>query len=221
VTKGPRRAKPKSSKRQTKQTKVDRLLALGTMIEAEVDGQRAVFLKMPTPELQDELNTELERKIKQRLKSSGFERLCATRREHPFHSHLLRERIDRLADLGSADHRDYSTEARAEATRQDLLGHVEDTKDDDAYPFTLHDIDALEEKGRKETVRAWAFAIGLYREYLRDPKWHKGTYLERTLNPPDGPPLPNKLPRPVYVSTRNPDLILALANGFVNMWTRR
>jgi hypothetical protein len=219
VTKAAGWRTPKSRKRQSKQTKLDRLLAQGTTIDVDVDGRRAVYFKMPTAELQTELNEALDKSIKKRLKADGFELLHATRREHPFHRDILRERIDTLADL-SSEHRDYSTEARAEATRRDLLGLIEDTKNS-LVSFTEYDIEKVVERGRKEAVRAWSHAISLCREYLRDPKWHKGTYLERTLNPPDGPPLPSKLPKPVYVSELNPDLVLALANGFVNMWMRR
>jgi hypothetical protein len=114
----------------------------------------------------------------------------------------------------------FSNDARAEATRLDLLTCIEETKHH-IVPITEDDIDYVVEKGRKDAVRAWARAIGLCREYFRDPRWHKGTYLEQALNPPDGPPLPNKLPHPVYVSDLNPDLVLALASGFVDMWMRR
>jgi hypothetical protein len=214
-------AATRSGKRQPKQTKLDLLLAQGTTIEADIDGRRAVYFKMPTAELQTELNEALQKKIKQRLKAGGYERICATRRDHPFHSEFLRERIDHLADLLSGNHQEFSTEGRAEATRQDLHGLIEETKNHIA-PFTEHDIVALVEKGRKDAVRAWASAIGECRAFLRDPTWWKGTYLDRALNPPDGPPLPDTpLPKPVYVSKRNPDLVLALENGFVNMWTRR
>ena len=210
-------ATTKSSKRQTN---LDRLLAQGTLIETDVDGRRAVFLKMPTPELQSELNEELEKKIKQRLKAGGFERVCATRREHPFHSELLRERIDDLADLLSGDHREFSTDARAEATRQDLYGLIENTKNS-LVPFTERDIDELVETGRKEARRAWAAAVGECRAFLRDPKWWQGTYLDRALNPPEGPLLPDRpLPKPVYVSKRNPDLVIQLRDNFVDLYSR-
>lgn len=213
-------AATRSGKRHPKQTKLDLLLAQGTTIEADIDGRRAVYFKMPAAELQTELNEELEKKIKKHLKAGGFERVCATRRDHPFHSELLRERIDRLADL-SGDHRAYSTDTRAEATRQDLLTCIEDTKHY-LMPITEHDIDKLVEQGRKEALRAWAAAVGECRAYLRDPKWWQGTYLDRALNPPDQPPLPNNpLPKPVYVSKRNPELVLALENNFVKMWIRR
>ena len=101
MTKAAGRRTPKSRKRQSKQTKLDRLLAQGTTIDVDVDGRRAVYFKMPTAELQTELNEALDKSIKKRLKADGFELLHATRREHPFHSDILRERIDTLADLSS------------------------------------------------------------------------------------------------------------------------
>jgi hypothetical protein len=81
------------------QTKLDRLLAQGEWIAVEIDGMKVPYLKMPSPELQSALNGELDKKIKKHLKADGFELLHATRREHPFHSDLLRERIDELAAL--------------------------------------------------------------------------------------------------------------------------
>jgi hypothetical protein len=207
----------KSNKRQTK---VDRLLTQGTAVPVDLDGQKAAYFKMPTPELQEELHEALQCSIKKRLKDGGFERVCATRRDHPFHSEILRQRIDNLADLLSGDHREFSTDTRAEATRQDLLGVIEDTKNYIA-PCTEHDIDALVADGRKDAMRAWAHAIGKCREYLRDPKWWKGTYLDRTFNPPDGPALPdNPLPKPVYINKQRPDLVIQLRDSFVNLWIR-
>ena len=190
------------------------------MVPVDIDGQKAAYLKMPTPELQQELREALQCSLKKRLKNGGFERVCATRRDHPFHSDLVRQRIDHLADKLSGDHRAYSTDTRAEVTRQDLLGLIEDTKNH-VVPITEDDIDYVVDKGRKDAMRAWARAIGQCREYLRDPKWHKGTYLERTLNPPDQPPLPdNPLPKPVYVSKRRPDLVIQLQDEFVKLYTK-
>jgi hypothetical protein len=53
-------------------------------------------------------------------------------------------------------------------------------------------IDALAELlfgSQKDARHAWAAAIGKWREFLRDPKCWKGTYLDRAVNPPDAPPL--------------------------------
>jgi hypothetical protein len=113
----------------------------------------------------------------------------------------------------------FSNDARAEATRLDLLTCIEETKHH-IVPITEDDIDYVVEKGRKDAARAWARAIGQYREYLRDTRWWKGTYVDRALNPPNGPPLPNKLPRPVYVSKLNPDLVIELLAEFVNLYTK-
>ena len=160
-------------------------------------------------ELQAELEAELEKKIKRHFKDTGFELLHATRRDHPFHSDLLRERLDQLADLGSGDHREFSTDARVEATRQDLYGLIEDTKDS-LVPFSQQDIDKVVETGRKDARRAFAAAVAKYRELRRDPKWWKGTYVDRIINPADGPPLPDgPLPKPVYVNKQHADLVLA------------
>jgi hypothetical protein len=157
-------------------TKVDRLWAQGQWVLAEIEGQKVPYFAMPNAKLQSELTAELEKKIKAKLKADDFELLHATRREHPFHSELLREGVDALADLSSSDHRAYSTEARAETARQDLLGLIEDTKNY-THPFTEYDIEKLVERGRKEAVRAWAHAIGLYREYFRDPSGTKALTL--------------------------------------------
>jgi hypothetical protein len=217
--KGRRKAKPGSSKRKTKQTKLDRLLEQGAWVALQMtDGSSPCRFMMPTDDLQAELDKELDKSIKKRLKADGFELLHATRREHPFHSAILRERIDHLADELSREHRDYSTDARAEATRQDLLTLIEDTKHH-IVPMTEDDIDWVVDTGRKDALRAWARAIGQYREYLRDKRWWKNTYVERALNPPDGPPLPNKLPHPVYVSKQS-EIVLSLQGGFVHLYTR-
>jgi hypothetical protein len=108
------------------QTKLDRLLAQGEWIAVEIDGMKVPYLKMPSPELQSALNGELDKKIKKHLKADGFELLHATRREHPFHSDLLRERIDELAAL--------------------LGGYYDPTLEDEAerekYAQTLRDIEA-------------------------------------------------------------------------------
>ena len=110
------------------------------------------------------------------------------------------------------------TDALAQATRQEL---IEETKNS-RVPYTEKDIDVLVQMDRKDAFKAWSGAVGQCRNYLRDPKWWQGTYLDRALNPPDQPPLPNNpLPKPVYVSKRNPELVLALENNFVKMWMRR
>jgi hypothetical protein len=201
-------------------TKLDRLLEQGEWVAVQMDGNDPPCrFVMPTEELRAALEKELEKKIKKHLKEDGFERICATRREHPFYTETLRERIDHLADVLSSDHREFSTDERAEASRLDLLTCIEETKHHIA-PITEYDIEKLVEKGRKDALRAWARAINQYREYLRDPKWWQGTYLERALNPPEQPPLPDRLPKPVYVNKERPDLVIQLLDGSVNLYTR-
>jgi hypothetical protein len=79
-------------------TKLDRLLEQGEWVALPMDGNNPPCrFVMPTEELQSELEKELEKKIRKHLRDGGFERICATRRQHPFHSELLRERIDALA----------------------------------------------------------------------------------------------------------------------------
>jgi hypothetical protein len=208
VTNAAEQTAPKSSKRQTKQTKVDHLLAQGTMIEVDVDGRRALYLKMPTPELQDELNTELEKEIKKRFKASGFERVCATRRDHPFHSALLRERIDDLArDITVVDHKS-GTWCRL------YLAPEEAWK-------LLTDRHADWHEGMQAFRAIWAKAYEEYQEMRRSPLYWRGTSSYNTVFPPNGPELPDgPRPKPVYLSKRNPDLVIQLRDNFVDLYTR-
>jgi hypothetical protein len=200
------------------QTKLDRLLAQGEWIAVEIDGMKVPYLKMPSPELQSALNGELDKKIKKHLKADGFELLHATRREHPFHSDLLRERIDELAAL--------------------LGGHYDPTLEDEAerekYAQTLRDIEAkfggrsCEEqiaahvaRALRENRSAWAKGFNKYRDALRDPLWWKGTYVDRAINPPDGAPLPDgPPPKPVYLNKERPGLVIQLQGSLVHLYTR-
>jgi hypothetical protein len=145
--------------------------------------------------------------------------LHATRRDHPFYTAVLRDRIDDLASVVADFNKEYATDESIEATRLDLYGLIEDTKNY-RVPFTEHDIEQMVEKGVKEARIAWASAVSKVRDYLRDPKWWKGTYLDRILNPAGGPPLPAKpLPKPVYVSKQS-EIVLSLEDGFVNLYAR-
>jgi hypothetical protein len=79
-------------------TNLDRLLEQGEWVALLMDGNKPPCrFMMPTAELQEELEKELEKRIRKHLKDGGFVRVCGTRRDHPFHSDLLRERIDALA----------------------------------------------------------------------------------------------------------------------------
>jgi hypothetical protein len=205
--------------RATRATKLDRLLEQGQWVVTDVDGLNIPYFAMPTPELQGELNEALNKKIKKHLKADGFELLHATRRDHPFYTAVLRDRIDDLASVVADFNKEYATDESIEATRLDLYGLIEDTKNY-RVPFTEHDIEQMVEKGVKEARIAWASAVSKVRDYLRDPKWWKGTYLDRILNPAGGPPLPAKpLPKPVYVSKQS-EIVLSLEDGFVNLYAR-
>jgi hypothetical protein len=56
----------------TRQNALDRLMAQGRWIDTEIDGNKAPAFVMPTPELQDELDAALDKKIRQRLTKSGL-----------------------------------------------------------------------------------------------------------------------------------------------------
>ena len=183
-------ATTKSSKRQTKQTKLDRLLAQGTLIETDVDGRRAVFLKMPTPELQSTLNEELEKKIKQRLKAGGFERVCATRRDHPFHSELLQKRIDDLArDITVVDHK------RGTWSRLYMAP--------DKVWKLLTERHADWHEGMQAFRAIWAKAYEEHRDVLF---WSNDPALRPR-------------PKPVFVSKQS-DIVVSLQNGSVDLWVK-
>jgi hypothetical protein len=210
--------------------KLERLTAQGTLIEGEVDGQKVPYFAMPTAELQSDLNDVLEGLIKKQLKKAGWERVCATERRHPFHSELLRERIDELAPLvfvrgESRWHTptyswEYLTEESAEKARRSLRRYAASTKQH-AIPITKEDADYMVDRGIKENRVCWAAAFGKYRQYLRDPVFWKGTYVGRELCPDGQPPIPDGVPpKPVYISKQAPDLVIGLADAFVNLWVR-
>jgi hypothetical protein len=207
-------------------TKLDQLLVQGEWVAVQIDGHTAPRrFVMPTPELQDELNKELEKRIRQHLKDGGFERICATRREHPFHSDLLRKRIDDLTDMlfhFDTQHpfdKAYLTEEGAEAARLNLYEFAEEMKNS-RLPFTKHDADETVKKGVKDARRGWAAAFEKYRNMLRDLNWWKGTYLHRAIFPNDGPPLPDgPPPKPVYISKQS-ELVLSFNHGSVDLWVR-
>jgi hypothetical protein len=205
VTNTTKQLAPKSNRRQTK---LDSLLGQCVPIETDVDGKRAVFLKMPTPQLQDELNKELEKKIKQRLKDGGFERVYATRRDHPFHSALLRERIDALArDITVIDHK------RGIWSRLYMAA-------EEAWKL-LTDRHADWPEGMQAFRAIWAKAYEEFQDMRRNPLYWRGTSSYNTVFPPNGPAVPDgPRPKPVYVSKLNPDLIVQLRDDFVDLYTK-
>jgi hypothetical protein len=217
VTKRTRQAKPKSSKRQTKQNKLDHLLAQGTTIDVDIDGRRGVYFKMPTAELQAELDKELDKSIKKRLKADGFELLHAPRRDHPFHSDLLRKRIDGLVSL-LGDSYDPSLETEAEQKK--YVRTIRDVEAKFGSRPPKEEVEAYVAKVVQRNRRAWAKGFEKYRNMLRDLSWWKGTYVYRAIYPEDGAPLPDgPPPKPVYVSKQS-EIVFSIQDGFVNLYTR-
>jgi hypothetical protein len=192
-------------------SKLERLRSQGNWIEATTpDGRTLATFSLPSPELQKEFDATLDAWLKKHLKECGWELLHATRRDHPFHSDLVRERIDALADeLFGFDRdmpfsRDFLTAESVEAQRLELMELVDDTQHK-RLSFTEHDIDEM---------------VARYDDYLRDPNWWSGMYLDRILNHlPDGPPFPNALPKPVYFK-KDAEVVLALHDGMMDFWAR-
>ena len=182
-----------------------------------------------------EFDEALESWIKKELKAHGYERICATRREHPFHSELLRERIDELAtsEYIFLDRGPYYFDPKwndpqyIEATRRDLYKLVGDPDmviRDGArgieVPFTQYDADQIIEDYVKTFRAYWAAAFGKYRDMLRDPDFWRGAKMYKLVFPPDGPSLPDgPPPKPVFVSRQN-DIVLALQDGSVDLWIK-
>jgi hypothetical protein len=216
-------AAPQVATVRKRQTKVDRLLAQGRLIEVDRDGRKVPCLKMPTPELQN----ALEKSIKKHLKETGFERICATQRQHPFHSAILRERVDTLMETWGR--KAYRTPEGIEAERQDLYEYARETQQqypapEDAWKrFTERDADEIIAEGIKENSDRvlWAKAYEFSREILHDPYW-RSTKAYKVLMPPDGPSLPegSNRPKPVYINKQRPEIVIQLRDEFVKLYAR-
>jgi hypothetical protein len=201
-------------------TKLDRLLEQGEWAAVQIEGNNSPCrFVMPTEELQSELEEELEKKIRKHLRDGGFERICATRREHPFHSAILRERIDAVAIR-------YDTRINSEEGIADIRKEYDALVGDPklvcaGVPFTQHDADEMLKTHIKEAQAAWAYAFGTYRDMLKNDWYHRGTKAYETVFPPDGPALPDgPPPKPVYINKSYPALVLSLQDGYVNMWVK-
>jgi hypothetical protein len=198
-------------------SKLERLRSQGQWIEVEIEGQKVPYFGLPTPELQAEWNAELEKQIRKQLKTSGYELIHATRREHPFHSDILRERIDELASLLGECH-DPTLEDEAEREAYANVIREGETSLGIApcdIRLAVHMDGVL-----RENRRAWAKGFNKYRDYLRDPKWWRGTYVDRTINPRNGPPLPDgPPPKPVF-SKKDAEVVLGLHDGVIDFWAR-
>ncbi len=208
------------SSRAKRATKLDRLLAQGKLVEAEIDGQRVSHFAMPTPALQSELDEALEKQIKKQLKSAGWKRRCATNRDHPFYSPLLIERMDKLVEAisWSVDLDCLTEEGAAKAYRStrrrtyELGGEVIKTSKEQA--------EATVDRWIKKAKAAWAEAVSEWRSMIADPAFHQGTYVQKILCPDGAPRFTDKPPPQVFVKQGH-DLVLSLARkGWVNLWVR-
>ena len=225
-----------TTKRKSPPNKLERLMAQGNWVKTELpDGRIVPHFAMPTPELQLQLDEALESWVKKQLKADGYERICATRREHPFHTELFRERIDALATsehvflARGPYHFDpkWNDPQYIEATRSDLyklIGDPDMTIRDKArgveIPFTQYDADQIIEDHMKTFRAYWAAAISKYRDMLRDPAYWRGTKMWKLVFRSDGPPLPDQLPKPVYVNKQCSDLVIQLQDSWVNLYSK-
>lgn len=202
--------------------KLQGLMEQGAWIEGEIEGQKVLYFLMPTTRLQEELDEAIETAIKKYLKLNDWERVCATERRHPFHSDVLRERID-------GRDRAYLTEENTKQTRRNLMRQVSYSSKHDTYkpgsigsivPFSKEDVELIVERGVKEARQHWAASYNEWADFQRNPTFYRGTYVERMFCPEGEPPIPDgPRPKPVFISKQTPDIVICVAGGFVNLWT--
>jgi hypothetical protein len=200
---------------------LERLMAQGQWTETELpDGRKLPSFVMPTSELQIKLEDALEAKIRKRLKAAGYRRVCGPSREHPFHSDLLRERVDDLAEhLWPTElEPEFASEESIEALRECLRDSlIPGTK---LVPVTECDVDAMIESGRTEFRRVWAKSFEKYRDMRKNDGYWRGTYPYQIMFPPEGPPLPDG-PPPAAVYIKGPtDLVMSLNDGAIALWVK-
>jgi hypothetical protein len=199
-------------------TKLDRSLEQGEWIAIPMGTSNGPCrFVMPTDELQAELENELHKNIKKHLKESGYELLHATRREHPFHSDILRERIDELASLLGER---YDPTLEDEAEREAYANVIREGEASLGIAPCEIRLAVHMDGVLRENRRAWAKGFAKYREYLRDPNWWHGTYVDRAIYPADGQPLPDgPPPKPVFYK-KGSEVVLALHDGIIDFWAR-
>jgi hypothetical protein len=196
-------------------TALDRLMAQGQWIETELpDGRTVPSFAMPTPELQSELDQALEANARKRLKTSGFNRVCAPNRHHPFHSNMLRERVDALTEYFWPDlfDREYISEQSIAAM----------PNEPQTGPACLreHEIEPIIERGIVQFRRIWARGFEKYRDMRKNPSYWRGTFSYKIMFPPEGPPLPDgPPPPPVYIKGPT-DLVMSFQNGALHLWIK-
>jgi hypothetical protein len=206
--KRPRKAKAKpKSKRQTKQTKLDRLVAQGRWIVGELDGQKLPYFAMPSAELQRALHEELEKKIKKDLKADGFELLHATRRNHPAHSAALLKRVDKLASNITVTDPKSGVWSRLYLSPKEAWKQLTERHSD--WP-----------EGMRAFQLIWAQAYNEFQELRRDELYWRGTSRYNAVFPQDGPSASEfARPKPIFFKDGS-EIAMSVADGFVKLYAR-
>ncbi len=151
-------------------TKLERLLAQGTWLACEIDGQNVPYFKMPDATLQKELQSALDAYIKKTLKAGGWRKVHATEYEHPFYSDLIRERMNELAELMSVPKRKghyydccrfdpelLTEEGAAKAVRRERRNKMK--IGNEVFTTSKAQAEAYIAKDTKEAKACWAAAV--------------------------------------------------------------
>jgi hypothetical protein len=234
-TKTTKNKTPTETKAKPRRTpKLDKLMAQGTWTETTLpDGRTMPAFVMPTPELQAELEETLEKKIKADLKANGWCRVCGPNRDHPFHSELLRQRIDEMAEwAGSSQYSSiympelFTAEGRARYRRLTLRYEREFLNQYEREFRKQHGIKAAASiddhiaKMHKEALEHWRKAFEHYRDLRKNPGYWKGTMDYKFMFPEEGPVLLDGPPPPPVFTKDGCDLVLSFKDGSVDLWFR-
>jgi hypothetical protein len=164
-----------------------------------------------------------EERITGCLLAAGFRCITVDNRSHPFHSPMLRERLDKLAhyiSFGQFDAACFTDEgARIQARAalrewywfdQTLIALWSDKQ-----------IDDLAEELQERSRRCWSTAYGKYRGMVDNPAKRKRAFRQsEILFPTNAPPVPDgPQPDAVYVNKAG-DRALTVKAGNVEIWFR-
>jgi hypothetical protein len=197
--------KQPSPPKPKRQSKLEALRAQGQWIEAEP------YFALPKPELQSEWEDAVAKRIRGSLAAGGFRRVGAPNRDHPFHSDLLRTRVDALVACFPDYIRELDTDKGRGKYRRSVL------RADKEAGWPLDGIDEHIESRIKMNLALWKEAFEQYRDIRNNPFWRGTASYKQIMCPDDGPPLPDgPPPMPVYVSPTS-ELVLTVANGHVTL----
>lgn len=168
---------------------------------------------MSTDELDPKQQKKLEAKIRKRLNDSGWRRVGAPQRDHPFHSALLRNRVDEAAKAVDAtfDASLFDPAGREEFTA--VWQESERPRDDEGVARW---VESLVERYR----RAWSKAFEWYRDVRKNPNYWRNSFMLEWFYPPKGPPLPDGPPPPPVYIRRPTDMVISLRDGAVDLWVK-